>query len=303
MGGLLVRQLLISYPDIAKNTQMLYLASTPFAGSQLARAAKLLTSNPQIQQLLNQQKIHDWADEQNSQWLESATLHSIPAYVAYEKEDMYSLRVVDEASADRGANRPARAIEADHIGICKPADINSPIYVYFKNAYIDTCAKLCNQAVKRWPTEDECRRLILETYGSTEAKILKSGHAGKISKDDIALTIENQSRLELGIVLCNAPSLFRKPPKLDSPFLAIPIGSDFGRTSKKLFSRINMPTGWFLVFVRYRGTDGRITDHPVGLFDFFKSEDPYISIARTVGDDVPVSVSVKEHAPEISTSE
>lgn len=65
-------------------------------------------------------------------WL--AAQFSIASYCAYETQDTYGTRVVGQSSATNLCNRPLDPIDANHLDIVKPRDINDASYIAFKNA-------------------------------------------------------------------------------------------------------------------------------------------------------------------------
>lgn len=297
MGGLLVRRFLLSQPDLAENhVQMLFYASTPFSGAQLAACAVAITPNPTVQQLLRSQREHSWLDEQNARWLE-AGFATIPAYTAYETQDYMSFRVVDEASAALGATRKAVAFAANHVTICKPRSNDALIHKYFINCYSETSSPLTRQSTKAWPSEAECMDIIGRSGVSRQELLNPQPELAKL-KEDVTLTVLNGSRRRVGIVFCNVSTLYdMREGSLNQPFFGIDIDESYGSTTGKLFSRLGETTGWFLVFARYRDEGGEIVDRPYGLHYLLGTQDPYISISHTDSSDTPIAVTVSQHTP------
>jgi pimeloyl-ACP methyl ester carboxylesterase len=140
MGGLVVRGYLTRYQNRAPQVPMIYFFSTPTTGAEIASLAGLLSRNRQIQGLLPIGANEYLASVQKN-WL--AAQFSIASYCAYETQDTYGSKVVGESSATNLCNRPLDPIDANHLDIVKPRDINDAPYVAFRNAV---------QAVRPEPT-------------------------------------------------------------------------------------------------------------------------------------------------------
>src|ERR1035437_1837307 len=131
MGGLVVRGYLIRYQSRASQVAMIYFFSTPTTGAEISRLSSVLSSNRQMGGLLPIDANEYLASVQKD-WL--AAQFSIASYCAYETQDTYGTRVVGQSSATNLCNRPLDPIDANHLDIVKPRDINDASYIAFKNA-------------------------------------------------------------------------------------------------------------------------------------------------------------------------
>lgn len=313
MGGLLVRQLIMDNKDrYAPKTQMIYFCSTPFAGSQIAtlgialkKAAKKhglhgFLGNPQLEQLAEGGR-HQWVDEQNGRWINGQ--FDVKAFAAYEKKPWYGALIVDEVSATHGRPTRVRAMEADHSSICKPLNEKSDVYIDFVNAYTETATDLANQAVKRWPVE-ECRRLLIDKFGDLSNGIPADQIVPpRFSKDEVELTTKRGSRRELYLGFCDASALITESNGQQGaspgahPFSCFRLDSSYGEQSGKYFSKFRDPSGWFVLFLRYRDDNGMVVDTDFELVDFFKTNDPFVGISSTTTKSDPFSVRISDHVP------
>ncbi|WP_409182830.1 tetratricopeptide repeat protein [Amycolatopsis sp. VS8301801F10] len=137
MGGLLVKEILLhaaesrtDFACFAKAAKGVVFLGTPHTGSGLTRAVDALgvlyRGTPAVDDLrrnsaylrqLND-RYRDWADETG-----------IANLVFFETRLTRRVRVVDEASANPGLPRVRPIpVDADHVGICKPADRDSLVY-------------------------------------------------------------------------------------------------------------------------------------------------------------------------------
>lgn len=133
MGGIVTRAFLLKYRNIAEKTFFAYFFSTPTTGSQLASVAQWAFNSPQIEELKSM-GAEDYLANLVRQW--QAANFSFPSYCAYEKRPSYGvMSVVSMESAAALCKGPLDPIDADHSGIVKPEDQNSPPYIAFKSAY------------------------------------------------------------------------------------------------------------------------------------------------------------------------
>jgi pimeloyl-ACP methyl ester carboxylesterase len=124
MGGIVTRAFLLKYRNIAEKTAFAYFFSTPTTGSQLASVAQWAFNSAQIEELKSM-GAEDYLANLVRQW--QAANFSFPSYCAYEKRPTYGVMlVVSMESAAALCKGPLDPIDADHSGIVKPEDQNSP---------------------------------------------------------------------------------------------------------------------------------------------------------------------------------
>lgn len=167
MGGIVTRAYLLKDRNIAAKTAMLQFYSTPTNGSRLASLASIIFhSNWQINKL--QDNIEkNYLGELSNEW-RSAGLN-IPSYCAYEEQDTFGVRVVTFESATALCDdKPAVPIEANHLDIVKPADVNSLAYATFKANYKDALASR--------PEVHDSPALVINREGGSMGSLSVSGN-------------------------------------------------------------------------------------------------------------------------------
>lgn len=132
MGGLVVRQYLLTKHDLDK-VAMLYFYATPTNGSELTEAAREISSNPQLRGLLPLEQ-NDLLQSIHEGWLQWKEAKGVPSYCAYETLPTFGVWVVKQSSATALCNQPSDPMSADHIDIVKPADPSDPRYSRFAAA-------------------------------------------------------------------------------------------------------------------------------------------------------------------------
>jgi len=134
MGGLLVRGLLKRYEDSRAKVPLIYFLSTPTAGSHIANVAKLMSNNPQVKVLAPMPSDADSTlNGLQSDW--RALTNRPLSKCAFEVQDTYGIRIVDQTSASALCDGPLDPINENHLGIAKPADNNADAYVAFRVAF------------------------------------------------------------------------------------------------------------------------------------------------------------------------
>jgi hypothetical protein len=131
MGGLVVRGYLTRYQSRASQVPMIYFFSTPTTGAEISHLSNLLSSNRQMRGLLPIDANEYLASVQKG-WL--AAQFSIASYCAYETQDTYGIRVVGESSASNLCNRRLDPINANHLDVVKPRDVQDAPYISFRTA-------------------------------------------------------------------------------------------------------------------------------------------------------------------------
>jgi pimeloyl-ACP methyl ester carboxylesterase len=160
MGGLVVRAYLLKYRGVTSRVRFIYFFSTPTTGSEIADLATLIRRNSQFGKMKPMQSADYLADLQRS-WLDAE--FPFPSYCAYEKQKVYGLLIVTQASAASLCSKHLDPIDANHITIVKPADMNDVPYVAFKAAF--------NQAPHRITTNDCFPSRSIFGNGNNAAKV------------------------------------------------------------------------------------------------------------------------------------
>jgi pimeloyl-ACP methyl ester carboxylesterase len=132
MGGLVVRQYLLTRHDLGK-IAMLYFYATPTNGSELTTTAQELSSNPQLRGMLPLEG-NDLLQSIQDGWLQWDEAKRVPSYCAFETLQTFGVWVVTQSSAAALCNQPLDPISANHIDIVKPADRGDPRYSRFATA-------------------------------------------------------------------------------------------------------------------------------------------------------------------------
>jgi pimeloyl-ACP methyl ester carboxylesterase len=130
MGGLITRSYLLKYRPVATRTAFIYFYSTPTTGSEVASWVQLVNAQFRAMKLLESD---GYLGDLQRQWVNARFF--IPSYCAYEKGKTYALEIVTQASAGGLCNWSLDPIDADHIGIVKPANESHASYLAFKNAF------------------------------------------------------------------------------------------------------------------------------------------------------------------------
>jgi pimeloyl-ACP methyl ester carboxylesterase len=133
MGGLVVRQFLLTKRDRMAKVPMLYFYATPTFGTELTVVAKEISSNPQLRGMIPIDG-NDLLQSIQSQWLGSEEAKKIPSYCAYETIPIYGTTVVSQGSATALCNQDLDPISSDHIDIVKPRDRGDGRYTTFASA-------------------------------------------------------------------------------------------------------------------------------------------------------------------------
>lgn len=143
MGGLVTRAYLLAAHPPADKVPMIYFFSTPTTGANVAGIAAHLSANPQLK-YMQPLKEEGYVGDLQGRWLETSNdkgldyPRRISSFCAYEKLDTWGFRVVERQSATNLCNRDLRAVQADHLGVVKPANERGEPYIYFKEAYLRT---------------------------------------------------------------------------------------------------------------------------------------------------------------------
>src|SRR4029077_15344359 len=82
MGGLVVRQYLLTKHDLSR-VAMLYFYATPTSGSDLTRIAPVISTNPQLRAMLPLEG-NDFLQSIQDSWINWQQAQTIPSFCAYE---------------------------------------------------------------------------------------------------------------------------------------------------------------------------------------------------------------------------
>jgi tetratricopeptide (TPR) repeat protein len=138
MGGLLARQFLLSYQEIADKTKFILFLSTPTTGAAIANVARLVSRDPNLA-IIAGLKRYDFLAEKQRAWVNSRLAQKVHSYCGYETKETYygpfHWLVVDETSATFLCMHGTFAVKADHFEIAKPADMSADQYVELRNIF------------------------------------------------------------------------------------------------------------------------------------------------------------------------
>jgi pimeloyl-ACP methyl ester carboxylesterase len=133
MGGLVVREFLLTKRDRLAKVPMLYFYATPTNGSELTSIAEKVSDNPQLRGMVPLEG-NDLLQSIQSNWLGWDAVKRTPSYCAYETLPTYGIFVVSMSSATALCNQDLDPIAANHIEIVKPKDRADPRYSDFATA-------------------------------------------------------------------------------------------------------------------------------------------------------------------------
>ena len=133
MGGIIVRQFLVTHTYLANKVALLYFYATPTNGSDAAVIARKISFNSQLRALLPYDS-SDLLQSISDQWDAQDSLRRIPSHCAYETLPTDGVLVVSAASARALCNRQTDAISANHVSIVKPDGRDDPRYTRFATA-------------------------------------------------------------------------------------------------------------------------------------------------------------------------
>jgi pimeloyl-ACP methyl ester carboxylesterase len=133
MGGLVVRGFIKRYQANAPQVQLIYFLSTPTAGAHIASLGTLFSRNSQLHAMMPA-RADDFVNTLQHDW-RALPVHPL-SKCAFEKQDTYGIRIVDEQSAAALCDGPLDPINENHINIVKPADQQATAYLAFRQAYL-----------------------------------------------------------------------------------------------------------------------------------------------------------------------
>lgn len=135
MGGIIVRQFLLSNQDRLPKVPMIFFYATPTNGSELAALAKIASANPQLRGMTPIEG-NDFLQSIQSGWLNSTRARSIASYCGVEELQTYGEIVVSRSSATSLCNRGLDPFTANHVDIVKPQSRSDPRYTRFGSALV-----------------------------------------------------------------------------------------------------------------------------------------------------------------------
>ena len=144
MGGLVVRNYLLKYRDAVSHVPMIYFFATPTVGSDVANIVQLFWQTP-LGKLVGRFKSPNHQFDDLIPWKDGnyvanlalgfhAAHFKINKFCAYETRPTKGIKIVSQISATYDCDERLDPMEADHPGIVKPADRNSPPYIAFRSA-------------------------------------------------------------------------------------------------------------------------------------------------------------------------
>ncbi len=134
MGGLVTRAYLLKYRDaVVKKVRLLYFFATPTTGSAVAALARVFSGNPQFGGMVPMASDTYLADVQRA-WLAAPELAAMPSFCAYEVQNTFGVKVVDQVSATALCNRRPDPIDRNHSSIVKPSGRGDVPYLALRTA-------------------------------------------------------------------------------------------------------------------------------------------------------------------------
>jgi Lecithin:cholesterol acyltransferase len=183
MGGLIVRQFLISNSDKVKNVPMLYFFSVPTDGAAVTQVASRLSNNPQLKGMLPLDG-NDFLNSVRSDWIGTPLLKQLKTHCAFESLETDGVLIVSQSSVLALCTEKPDPMAANHIDIVKPDGRYDPRFTRMLTA-------------------------IKETYPEANTLPLKPPVA-VVLKPDISLKIYGTKRFTV-VVENNSQVLLREP--------------------------------------------------------------------------------------------
>lgn len=125
MGGLIVRQDLITEKDRVRQVPMMYFYAVPTNGAAVAEVARRILKQPQLNGMLPIEG-DSFLDALMYDWMSDKQLKGIPTFCAFEGQPTYGFWIVPQPSALALCTEVADPLTADHIQIVKPHDQFDP---------------------------------------------------------------------------------------------------------------------------------------------------------------------------------
>lgn len=135
MGGLVVREFLLDFPQHTPKIRFALFLATPTEGSEIAKVASWISTNPQFRYM----KRFDVETRLGANLLSwSAAQFEFSSYCLYETEKIAGELVVPIESATRACNNYKPAPDENHITIAKPASFEAFQHGYLLRALSDS---------------------------------------------------------------------------------------------------------------------------------------------------------------------
>jgi hypothetical protein len=170
MGGLVLRQYLLTHREVAEKTKFAYFFSTPTEGAQIAAFAKFVSENPQIAGMQSIKSSNNDLTNTILNWVNSGL--RIPSYCAYEKQPTFGTMIVSFPSAAALCSEKIYPMsEKDHMTIVKPANLEDEPYIALKLAFMKQMGRLGG-------VSDPTRFRIVDRKSRAKVKLL--GETGEL---------------------------------------------------------------------------------------------------------------------------
>ncbi len=192
MGGLIVRQFLLTNRGYLNQIPMLFFYATPTNGTDLTLDAHKLSTNPQLRGMLPIQG-NDLLRSIQAQWLRWPEVAKIPSHCAYEELETDGVMVVPIASATALCTQ-IDSLTANHIEIVKPTDRGDPRYSRFATALRETKRENGNGQAKEQPRKEgdqdsKSSSLDFDASNETSSFPVEGHFKGKLTRSSTTLTV------------------------------------------------------------------------------------------------------------------
>jgi hypothetical protein len=135
LGGIVVQQLLITFPNHASQVPLIYFFAVPQEGSQIATIAKVFSSDTLLKYMF-QGNENEYMEGLEDEW--KGAHFKIERYCAFETKPYKGMFViVDRLSGTRNCDEVAVPIDEDHVGIVKPNTEDHESYVALRVAVLE----------------------------------------------------------------------------------------------------------------------------------------------------------------------
>jgi pimeloyl-ACP methyl ester carboxylesterase len=294
MGGLVTRAYLTDFRDeVRDKVGFIYFFATPSSGSDLATLGRTFLRNTQ---LANMSPIEGDAflRDLQARWLSAGYGRSIASYCAYETKPTPLGIVVPWPSAFGLCNEGVIAVEADHMEIVKPANIDAKSHVAFRTAYQASLLQSHAPALKLVPAS--ALRLLYERatdqFVFVFNGVVKSSAGAADAVTDVYARVYVGNGNEPVPFGANDVSCTRSGQAVGIPFLfaAAELSCTFRKSLGELSRRTLMATGEYRISISLETDDKRgysaqycmtlDRDDVADLFGRVGQFSPYYSLCR-----------------------
>jgi pimeloyl-ACP methyl ester carboxylesterase len=133
MGGLVALRALLTERALLPKVPLIVFLATPQEGAAITLLARKVIANPALEEMLPGD-MDGYLYSMDQDWHSIDVGHRPHISCAYEKLAIFGVMIVSRLSATRFCEGTSLAVEADHIGIAKPENMNSGGYVAVSNA-------------------------------------------------------------------------------------------------------------------------------------------------------------------------